>query len=82
MAQKKRRKPQPVLIVWVDAVAEAGWESNDREPELHECWTLGWLISSNQHGYRVAATIGGDEHNATINIPKAWVRRLEKLPLK
>ena len=77
----RRRKPQPVLIVWVDAVAEAGWQPNESEPELHECHTLGWLISANQHGYRVATTLSHDEHNATINIPRAWVRRVVKLSI-
>jgi len=68
-----------IYIEWVDAVADAGWEET-KKPELHDCFTLGFIVAEDKDAICVAAAISKKESNAKINIPKAWIKKQVRFP--
>lgn len=71
----KKQKPRMVHLYWIDAVADSEWTEFDKADDIHVCETIGFLIKETKLGLVVASTISGDECNARITIPKAWVRK-------
>jgi len=62
-----------VYIEWVDAVADAGWESNVKA-DIHLCRSIGWVVDETDDAICLANTVSQEDSNARIHIPKAWVR--------
>lgn len=61
-----------VYIEWVDAVADAGWDSV-KPPELHPCRTIGFVVSENKEAICIASTLSLEQSNARMHIPKKWI---------
>ncbi len=86
------KKSYPVVrVYWFDAETSAGWQTEaevDKEPVGNPVCTIGFLVrrpSKTFPMYIVASTLadqGEETHfNATIKIPKAWVKSIEVLNL-
>jgi len=67
---------------WVDAVAGAGWADNSSVDEVHLIRSLGFLVKETEHSITLAAAISGNQCNATITIPKAWIKKKKKIKIK
>jgi hypothetical protein len=61
-----------VYIEWVDAVADAGWDSA-KPPELHPCRTIGFVVSETKEAICIASTLSLEQSNARMHIPKKWI---------
>ena len=72
-----------VYVEWVDAVSDGGWEDNIKV-DIHAVKTVGFLIAETKDGICLASTISGDNSNARMHIPKAWIvkRKVIKLEQK
>lgn len=85
---QKRTKPdlataKLIYVEWVDAVSDGGWE-DDVKVDIHAVKTVGFLIAETKDGICLASTISGDNSNARMHIPKAWIvkRKVIKLEQK
>lgn len=63
-----------VYVEWVDAVSDGGWEDNVKV-DIHPVKTVGFLIAETKDGICLASTISGDNSNARMHIPKAWITK-------
>ena len=69
------KKLKALSVSWVDAVAGAGWAYHNDVSEVHLIESLGYLVKETEHSITLAAAISGDQCNATIAIPKAWIKK-------
>jgi len=70
---KKYRK---VLVTWRDAFTHTGWEDADISAEDASavyCESVGYLLHQNKTDIVLAQTIGGDQVNGRITIPRDWI---------
>jgi hypothetical protein len=73
---------KPVIYVeWVDAVADAGWETKPKA-EIHPCVTVGFLIDENKDALCIASTLSKDDTNARMHIPKAWIKKRRRIVIE
>ena len=70
--------PKVIQVVWIDAVADSGWESKTKA-EVHLCSTVGYLIDETEEALCVASTWSIDQTNARMHIPKAWIKNRKVL---
>lgn len=50
-----RKRPQMVLISWVDSAAQHGWRaSDDSFPEVVQCESIGYLVASDKTKFCLA----------------------------
>lgn len=73
----KRTKPtletsKLIYVEWVDAVSDGGWEDSVKV-DIHAVKTVGFLIAETKDGICLASTVSGDNSNARMHIPKAWI---------
>lgn len=61
-----------VYLEWYDAVADVGWDGH-KQPELHPCKTIGFVISETKEAICVASTVSLEQSNARMHIPKKWI---------
>jgi len=73
--------PKVILVEWVDAVADAGWEATTK-PELHSCTTLGYLIAEDNDALVIASTLSLGQSNARMHIPKAWIKKRKEIKIE
>lgn len=72
-----RRKPRSIVaIVWHDAVAAAGWTDHADAAPPAEIHSVGWLIKRTRSHVTIATSIGGDEHNGSMTIPRGMIQSL------
>lgn len=62
-----------IVIKWVDAVSDGGWEEHEK-PDIHEVTTAGYIVSENNDAICIASTVSGTFTNARMHIPKAWIK--------
>lgn len=67
-------------VQWVDAVADAGWETNTKA-EVHPCLSVGFVVEETDEAICLAAAISHDQSNARIHIPKGWITGIKKVRL-
>lgn len=70
------KTPAIVLIEWLDAEHEFGWQdSNDMDDkeEVLNCFTVGWLIKETKTQVKVCQTFSLDNHAQTLTIPKGMI---------
>ena len=72
---------QLVYVEWVDAVSDGGWEDNVKV-DIHAVKTVGFLIAETKNGICLASTISGDNSNARMHIPKAWIVKRKVIKLE
>jgi len=70
-----------VYVEWVDAVSDGGWEDNVKV-DIHPVKTVGFLIAETKDGICLASTISGDNSNARMHIPKAWIKKRKELKIE
>ena len=70
-----------VYVEWVDAVSDGGWEDNIKV-DIHAVKTVGFLIAETKDGICLASTISGDNSNARMHIPKAWIVKRKVIKLE
>ena len=68
--------PAAVLIEWLDAEHEFGWqdgnELDEDEPVLN-CLTIGWLMKETKTHVKVCQTLTMDNHAQTLVIPRGMI---------
>lgn len=74
----KKRKPNVVsttitYVHWVDAVADCEWQT-DVKADIHDCYTVGFVISETDEAICIASTVSDKDSNARMHIPKAWIK--------
>lgn len=76
------KTPAIVLIEWLDAEHEFGWqegnEVEDGEPVL-TCFTIGWLMKQTKLHVKVCQTFSHDNHAQTLTIPKGMIVHMTTL---
>lgn len=75
-------KHKVVLIEWIDAVTEQGWQKPADLMDAPTCLTIGFLVKETKLSISVAATISDDEVNAVQTIPRAMVVRKRYVKIK
>lgn len=81
------KTPAVVLIEWLDAEHEFGWqegnEIDENEPVL-TCFTVGWLLKQTKLHVKVCQTFSHDNHAQTLTIPKGMIVNMTVLqqPMK
>lgn len=70
--------PKVIQVIWIDAVADAGWESKAKA-EVHLCSTVGYLVDETKDAICIASTWSIDQTNARMHIPKAWIKNRKVL---
>lgn len=70
------KTPALVLIEWLDAEHEFGWqegnEPDEQEPVL-TCFTVGWLLKKTKLHVKVCQTFSYNNHAQTLTIPKGMI---------
>ena len=79
----KKRKPNVATTTvtylhWVDAVADVEWES-DVKADVHDCYTIGFIVDENADAICIASTISDKDSNARMHIPKAWIKERKEV---
>lgn len=76
--KRKKRAPKIVAVVWLDAIANAGWTEHDEAPEAVEIHSVGFLVKKTRTSVTLATSVGrcDSEHNATITIPRGMIQRM------
>ena len=76
---------QKVRVEWVDCVSDSGW-ANEREfdkMKLSYPVNEGWLYSKDKTSIKIFASYDKDDDGITFGdrtmIPRAWVRKIQKL---
>lgn len=66
-------------VVWVDAVASAGWQDRSQDYPLHECVSVGSIVQEDEERIVLAGTWSdtdqGEQINCVISIPIAWIKK-------
>lgn len=70
-----------VVIQWVDAVSDGGWEEHEK-PDIHEVMTAGYVVSETKDAICIASTVSGTFTNARMHIPKAWIKSRKVIKLE
>jgi hypothetical protein len=72
-----------VMVHWVDAAmsATAHWQDGDKpEPPkgrpMHECFTVGWLVYTDDEWIQVLGTSASGYHSHSADIPRGMVKSL------
>lgn len=71
----------PMMIEWIDAVSEIGWENETERPDMR-VRSLGYVVHEDESVICLAADVGHDsaeDHNRRLWIPKAWITRRKAL---
>lgn len=85
-----KKSPTPelelVMVSWLDAVAEAGWETTPTLSEVHLIHSVGWIIKENDVEVVLSADAsvhnmedGKVDTNRRLSIPKTWVQSRKRL---
>jgi hypothetical protein len=70
-----------VVVHWVDAVSDGGWEE-DEKPDIHHVVTAGFIVSETKDAICIASTVSGTFTNARMHIPKAWIKNRKVIKLE
>jgi len=70
-----------VVVHWVDAVSDGGWEE-DEKPDIHHVVTAGFIVSETKDAICIASTVSGTFTNARMHIPKAWIKSRKVIKLE
>lgn len=65
------------FIEWVDAVSCSGWHEISEGYELHRVKSVGFMVHEDEHSVTIACAISDGEANATMTIPKGWIKHWE-----
>lgn len=70
-----------VVVEWVDAVSDGGWEEYEK-PDIHHVVTAGYIVSETKDAICIASTVSGTFTNARMHIPKAWIKSRKVIRLE
>lgn len=76
-------EPKPVLVTWVDAVTEIGWDEGAKT-KVSNVTSLGWLMAATDSEVVIVGDTsqepGGPlSTNRRIAIPKAWIESIKDI---
>lgn len=76
--------PKLVLIEWVDAVTEAGWEVGKGHCKVDLVYSVGYLLSKNDTEIILAADVSPDRENQLhtnrrLAIPSQWIKDIKEI---
>ncbi|MCZ2099180.1 MAG: hypothetical protein LC121_23560 [Anaerolineae bacterium] len=74
-----KKLPKVVAIVWLDAVAGAGWTDHDEAPEAATIYTVGFLVKKTRKEVTIATSVGDTEHNGSMTIPRGMIQSMVEL---
>lgn len=80
-AQRDVDTTKLVVIQWVDAVSDGGWEEHEK-PDIHNVVTAGYIVSETKDAICIASTVSGTFTNARMHIPKAWIKNRKVIKLE
>lgn len=80
-AQRDVDTTKLVVIQWVDAVSDGGWEEHEK-PDIHNVVTAGYIVSETKDAICIASTVSGTFTNARMHIPKAWIKSRKVIKLE
>ena len=80
-AQRDVDTTKLVVIQWVDAVSDGGWEEHEK-PDIHNVVTAGYVVSETKDAICIASTVSGTFTNARMHIPKAWIKNRKVIKLE
>lgn len=49
------------------------WQENVKA-EVHQCYSIGWIIDETDDAICIANTVSMDNSNARMHIPKQWIK--------
>ena len=76
--------PKLVLIEWVDAVTEAGWELGKGHCKIDLVYSVGYIISRDDTEIILAADVSPDRENQLhtnrrLAIPSQWIKGIKEI---
>lgn len=78
--QFKQNHNQIVVVEWYDAAVEGDWKP-DAKCDIHKCTTAGFVVDESNTAICIASTLSGNQSNARISIPKAWIVKRKAINL-
>ena len=79
---KSNLEKAPIIYVeWVDAVADVEWNEKVKA-EVHNCFTIGYLIDENAEAICIASTVSIDSSNARMHIPIQWIKNRKEIDIE
>jgi len=76
------KTPEIVLIEWLDAEHEFGWQDGndiDEKDSVLNCLTVGWILKSTKTQVKVCQTFSNENHAQTLIIPKGMIIKITTL---
>lgn len=78
-------EPEKIIwIKWVDSNHSYGWtDKKDSTPlswEKMMCETVGYLLKETDYSYQVVQSLGGEQVDAIMEIPKCCIQEIRKAP--
>ena len=72
---------QPVIIDWIDSVADSGWVDMDEEMQLAHAQSVGYLLETTEDSYILCRTYSkeADIVEGRYSIPRAVVIRMRSV---
>jgi len=74
-----KKLPKVVAIVWLDAVAGAGWTEHADAGEPHEVYSVGFLVKKTRTAVTIATSVSHGEHNGSMTIPRGMIQSMVEL---
>jgi hypothetical protein len=83
---KPEAPPKLVLVEWVDAVTDTGWEVGKGHSKIDLVQSIGWLISKNNTEITLAGDVSSDKDgllhtNRRLSVPAQWIKSMKDITL-
>lgn len=81
---KPDEPPKLVLVQWVDAVTDSGWEIGKGTSKIDLVSSIGWLLSTDDTEVVLAADVSSDKENQLhtnrrLAIPAQWIKSMKEI---
>ncbi len=80
-AKSGLEKAPIIYVEWVDAVADVEWNEKVKA-EVHNCFTIGYVVDENAEAICIASTVSMDSSNARMHIPKQWIKNRKEVNIE
>ena len=74
-------RPPLLVVEWGDAVASTGWQAIGAGDPPDACVTVGFLDTETDDFLTLAGTLGDEQTNNRMTIPKGWIKNRKELKL-
>jgi hypothetical protein len=81
---KPEAPPKLVLIEWVDAVTDTGWEVGKGHSKIDLVQSIGWLIQKDDTQVIIAGDVSSDKDgllhtNRRLSVPAQWIKLVRNI---